>query len=159
MASKELTYQSDQGPFEIYDKRKPKEPISSLEEYKQGILKAIEGYDKKQKKPVRFNFFKDNQGLFKLSQSLDPFYTAMDTYQKAKTGKSIYDYAVLPGDDKPINKMISERDYIDGFSDIANGIETGKHALSTSLGELLFMGTDFLYSSKLSIGSFNFPLS
>ena len=48
MASKDLTYLSDQGPFEVYDKRKSKEPISSIEEYKQGILKAIEGYDKKQ---------------------------------------------------------------------------------------------------------------
>jgi len=74
----------------------------------------------------------------------------MDTYQKVKTGKSIYDQAVLPGDDKPINKMISERDYIDGFSDIANGIESGKHALSTSLGELLFMGTDFLIDTDFN---------
>jgi hypothetical protein len=146
MASKDLTYLSVDGPFSIYDKRKKdeKEPISSLEEYKRSVLKAIEGYSKKQKKPVRWNFLKNNQGLFKLSQSIDPFYTAMDTIQKATTGKSIYDQAILPGDDKPINKMISERDYIDGFSDIANGIESGKHAFSTSLGELLFMGTDFL---------------
>ena len=150
MASKDLTYLSDQGPFDVYDKGQLKKPIDSLEEYKKSVLRAIEGYDKKQKKPVRFNFFKNNQGLFKLSQSLDPFYTAMDTYQKAKTGKSIYDQAILPGDDKPINKMISERDYIDGFSDIANGIETGKHALNTSLGELLFMGTDFLLDTDFN---------
>ena len=61
MASKDLTYQSDQGPFEVYDKRKLKEPISSIDDYKEAVLKAIEGYDKKQAKPVRFNFFKDNR--------------------------------------------------------------------------------------------------
>ena len=63
MASKELTYLSDQGPFEVYDKRKLKEPISSVDEYKEAVLKAIEGYDKKQAKPVRFNFFKNKKTL------------------------------------------------------------------------------------------------
>lgn len=47
MASKDLTYLSDEGPFEVYDKRKLKEPISSVDEYKEAVLKAIEGYDKK----------------------------------------------------------------------------------------------------------------
>ena len=89
MASKDLTYLSDEGPFEVYDKRKPKEPISSIEKYKQGILKAIEGYDKKQKKPVRWNFLKNNQGLFKLSQSIDPFYTAMSPLQVSGLSGSI----------------------------------------------------------------------
>ena len=73
MASKDLTYLNTEGPFDIYDKRKLKEPVDSLEEYKKSVLKAIEGYDKKQKKPVRFNFFKDNEGLFRLSQTIDPF--------------------------------------------------------------------------------------
>ena len=34
MASKDLTYLSDQGPFEVYDKGQLKKPIDSLEEYK-----------------------------------------------------------------------------------------------------------------------------
>ena len=38
---------------------------------------------------------------------------------------------------------ISERDYISGFDEIAKGIDTGRHELGTSLGELLFMGTVF----------------
>ena len=135
MASKDLTYLSDQGPFEVYDKRKLKEPISSIEEYKQGILKAIEGYDKKQKKPVRFNFFKDNEGLFRLSQTIDPFYSAREAAKKLTGKESTYD---------SVDKKINERDYIDGFADISKGIELGKHALGTSLGEILFMGTDFL---------------
>ena len=43
---------------------------------------------------------------------------------------------------------ISERDYIDGFDEIAKGIESGGHALTTSVGDLLFMGTDFLSNSE-----------
>ena len=43
MASKELTYQSTEGPFKVYDKRKPelKEPINTVEEFKKSVLKDI----------------------------------------------------------------------------------------------------------------------
>ena len=41
MASKELTYQSVEGPFKVYDKRKLKEPINTVEEFKKSVLKAI----------------------------------------------------------------------------------------------------------------------
>ena len=44
-------------------------------------------------------------------------------------------------------KKIKERDYIEGFDEIAKGIETGKHDLLTSLGELLFMGTDAAFNT------------
>ena len=143
MASKELTYQSTEGPFKVYDKRKPelKEPINTVEEFKKSVLKAIEGYDKKQKKPVRFNFFKDNEGLFRLSQTLDPFFKARDTARQLAGKESIYN---------SIDKKISERDYIDGFADISKGIETGTHALGTSLGEIIFAGTDFLADTDFS---------
>ncbi len=89
MASKDLTYLSDQGPFDVYDKGKLKEPIDSLEEYKKSVLRAIEGYDKKQKKPVRFNFFKDNEGLFRLSQTIDPFYSAREAAKKLQEKKAL----------------------------------------------------------------------
>ena len=112
MASKDLTYLSTEGPFDIYDKRKPKEPVDTVEEFKKSVLKAIEGYDKKQKKPVRFNFFKDNEGLFRLSQTLDPFFKARDTARQLAGKESIYN---------SIDKKISERDYIDGFADISKG--------------------------------------
>ena len=141
MASKDLTYLSTEGPFDIYDKRKPKEPVDSLEEYKKSVLKAIEGYDKKQKKPVRWNFFKDNEGLFRLSQTLDPFFKARDTARQLAGKESIYN---------SIDKKISERDYIDGFADISKGIEAGTHALGTSLGEIIFAGTDLLTDKDFS---------
>ena len=141
MASKDLTYLSTEGPFDIYDKGKLKEPVDSLEEYKKSVLKAIEGYDKKQKKPVRFNFFKDNEGLFRLSQTLDPFFKARDVARQLAGKESTYN---------SIDKKISERDYIDGFADISKGIETGQHALGTSLGEIIFAGTDLLANTDFS---------
>ncbi len=121
--------------YRISPKKKKEEEGSPIEQYKKAFLQSLESYDTKQKKPVRWNFFKDNEGLFMLSQQLDPFYKAMDTLSKIKTGKSIYD---------PITKKISERDYVDGFADLAKGLDTGTHELTSSIGELLFMGTDFL---------------
>ena len=61
------------GPFRVYPKREEKEPISTMDKYQKEFLKALEGYDVRQKKPVRWNFIKDNEGLFQLSQTLDPY--------------------------------------------------------------------------------------
>jgi hypothetical protein len=141
MASKDLTYLSTEGPFNVYERRKQKEPIDDLKEFKKSMIKALEGYDTRQKKPVRWNFLKDNEGLFMLSQSLDPFYKVVDVVNKARTGKSIYD---------PINKKIKERDYIDGFAEIAKGIDSGAYKLSVSIGELLFAGTDYLTNANFA---------
>ena len=60
------------GPFRVYPKRKKEEPISTMDEYQSEFIKALEGYDVRQKKPVRWNFLKDNEGLFNLSMVLDP---------------------------------------------------------------------------------------
>ena len=143
MASKELTYQSTEGPFKVYDKRKPelKEPINTVEEFKKSILKAIEGYDKKQKKPVRWNFLKDNEGLFRLSLTLDPFFQYRDAYNRIKGKESLYN---------TIDRKISERDYIDGFAEISKGLELGRFKFGTSIAELLFAGTDLLLDTEFS---------
>ena len=143
MASKELTYQSTEGPFKVYDKRKPelKEPINTVEEFKKSILKAIEGYDKKQKKPVRWNFLKDNEGLFRLSLTLDPFFQYRDAARRIKGQESLYD---------TVDRKISERDYVDGFADISKGLELGRFKLGTSLSEILFAGTDLLLDTEFS---------
>ena len=45
------------GPFRISPKEKKKEPISTYEEYQEAFIKGLEGYDVRQKKPVRWNFF------------------------------------------------------------------------------------------------------
>ena len=127
------------GPFRVYPKKKKKEPISTVDEYQKAFIEGLEGYDVRQKKPVRWNFLKDNQGLFNLYLTLDPVQRIMGAH--------------VLGED-PVRKLrrekISERDYIDGFDDIAKGIDSGAYELGTSLGELLFMGTDLLANTDFA---------
>ena len=145
MASKDLTYLSTEGPFNVYEKSKQKEPIDSLKEFKKSMIKALEGYDTRQKKPVQWNFLTDNEGLFLLSRAIDP---------RVQVEKGVYK---LLGKEHPIEstskkfrRRISERDYIDGFADIAKGLETGKFNLNVSIGELLFAGTDYLANTNFA---------
>ena len=127
------------GPFRVYPKREEKEPISTMDEYHKEFIKALEGYDVRQKKPVRWNFLKDNEGMLNLSLVLNPaLRSSIALASKKDPVKTIRE-----------NK-ISERDYISGFDEIAKGIDTGRHELGTSLGELLFMGTDFLTNKNFT---------
>ena len=143
MPSKELTYLQDEGPFSVYKKRKKEsqEPVSDIDTYKKVVIQALENYQTKQRKPVRWNWFGDSEGAFKLGTSLQPSYRMLDTYSKIKTGKSIYD---------DVNKTIRERDYVDGWNELAKGVETGEHQLRLSLGQLLFAGTDLLANTNFA---------
>ena len=123
------------GPFRISPKKEEKEPISTYEEYQEAFIKGLEGYDIRQKKPVRWNFLKDNEGMMNIALTLNPTLRASIALSAKK------DPIAITRDGK-----ISERDYIDGFDEIAKGIATGRHELGTNLGELLFMGTDFKYN-------------
>ena len=127
------------GPFRVYPKKKKEEPISTVDDYQKAFIKGLESYNVKQKKPVRWNFLKDNEGMFNLALTLDP---ALRIAIAAKNKKD------------PVQIMregkISERDYIDGFDEIAKGVDTGTHELGTSIGELLFMGTDFLANTNFA---------
>jgi len=127
------------GPFRVYPKKEKEEPISTMDEYQKEFIKALEGYDVRQKKPVRWNFLKDNEGLFNLSMVLDPVTRTNLTIGLKKDPVKIMR-----------ENKISERDYISGFDEIAKGIETGTHGLATSLGELLFMGTDILANTNFT---------
>ena len=60
------------GPFRVYPKKKKKEPISTVDDYQQAFIKGLESYDVRQKKPVRWNFLKDNEGMFNLSLVFNP---------------------------------------------------------------------------------------
>ena len=53
-------------------KKKKEEEGSPIEQYKKAFLQSLESYDTKQKKPVRWNFFKDNEGMFQLSRAINP---------------------------------------------------------------------------------------
>ena len=131
------------GAYRIYPKKKKEEPISTIDEYQNAFIKSLEAYETKQKKPVRWNFLKDNEGMFQLGRAINPM---------IKTNESLYRIITRAmGDEKPywtelkakeFRLKSKERDYIEGFDEIAKGVETGKHGLGLSLGELLFMGTD-----------------
>ena len=133
------------GAYRITQKRKKEEEGSPIEQYQKALIQSLEAYDVRQKKPVRWNFYKDNEGMFQISRAISPM---------MKTNERLYRIITKAmGDEKPFWTELAakesrlkskERDYIEGFDEIAKGIETGKHELGTSLGELLFMGTDIL---------------
>ena len=124
-----------QGAFNVYEKPKKKEPISTVDEYQKAFLKSLEAYELRQRKPVRWNFLTDNEGMFQVSRAISPM---------MKTNERLYRIITKAmGDEKPFwtelkakeSRLKSkERDYIEGFDEIAKGIETGKHELGTSLG-------------------------
>ena len=132
------------GPFRVYEKPDKKEPISTVDEYQKAFLKSLEAYELSQRKPVRWNFLTDNEGLFQITRAISPQMKLEEGIHKLLTGKKHPTEVIA---DK-FKKKISERDYIEGFAEIAKGIETGKHELNTSIGELLFMGTDFLANTN-----------
>ena len=59
------------GPFRISPKEK-EEPISTVDEYQDAFITALEGYDVRQKKPVRWNWIKDNEGMFQVARAISP---------------------------------------------------------------------------------------
>ena len=125
--------------FGRYEKKgvEKKPPVDDIPQW-QKVFEQVMAEDlAATKKPVRWNFLKDNEGMFTLGLTLDPaLRTAIALSAKKDPVKFLRE-----------NK-ISERDYIDGFDEIAKGIESGSHALKTSVGDLLFMGTDFLSNSE-----------
>ena len=140
-----MGYRNLEGAYRIYPKKKKEEPISTIDEYQKAFLEGLEAYETKQKKPVRWNFLTDNEGLFQITRAISPQMQLEEGIHKLLTGKKHPTEVIA---DK-FKEKINERDYVEGFADIAKGIETGKYELSLSIGELLFMGTD-------SIGNTNF---
>ena len=60
------------GPFRVYPKKKKEEPISTYDDYQKAFIKGLESYDIRQKKPVRWIFLKDNEGMFQVSRAISP---------------------------------------------------------------------------------------
>ena len=92
--------------------------------------------------------------MFQLSQTLDPYAKVNEglniLWNKATGREDELAATQLRKGFQKKRKKINERDYIEGFDEIAKGIETGKHELNTSIGELLFMGTDFLTNKNFA---------
>ena len=58
--------------FGSYKKRQDKPKIDDIPQWQKVFQGVISDDIAAAKKPVRWNFRKDNEGLFQLSQSLDP---------------------------------------------------------------------------------------
>ena len=108
--------------FGRYDKKRKTE-ITDIPEWQKVMTKVLDADIAAAKKSVRWNFLKDNEGMLNLSLVLSPaLRTSLALTNKKDPVKILRE-----------NK-ISERDYISGFDEIAKGIETGRHDLTTSLG-------------------------
>ena len=60
------------GAYRITQRRKKEEESSPIDQYKKAFIKSLEAYDVRQKKPVRWNFWTDNEGMFQIGRALDP---------------------------------------------------------------------------------------
>ena len=76
------------GPFRVYEKPKKKEPISTVDEYQESFLKSLEAYELKQRKPVRWNFYTDNEGMFQIGRALDPMMKTNERLYRIITKKT-----------------------------------------------------------------------
>ena len=123
--------------FGRYDKKRKTE-ITEIPEWQKVMIKVLDADIAAAKKPVRWNFLSDNEGMFQVGRVLDPMMKLNEGLYKAITKKPFWTETAA----KDFRKKAKERDYVEGFDEIAKGIETGKHDLLTSLGELLFTGTD-----------------
>ena len=59
--------------FGSYKKRQEKPEINDIPQWQKVFQQVVSDDIAAAKKPVRWNFRKDNEGLFLLSQSLDPY--------------------------------------------------------------------------------------
>ena len=142
-----MAKQKVSAPYSIRKKDEDK-PIKKINEFQEAFLQAIKNIEESQKeppKPVRYirpitESFKplDEQkdsSLARLAFTLNPALRITVNEGLAKK----------EGKYKDINTLLTsqdEKDYISGLDEIRRGIESGAHNLGTSLGRLLFMGTD-----------------
>ena len=131
-------------PYTIIKKDDRREPLNTIDEAKEIILKAMQGLEKPPK-PVRWikpitEMFKplDKQkdlSAARLALTLDaPLRHFINRAISKKEGK--------PVDIVEIFKSRDEKDYISILDEIRTAVESGAHNLGTSFGSLLFMGTD-----------------
>ena len=120
-----------------YDKKRKTE-ITEIPQWQKVMIKVLDADIAAAKKPVRWIFLTDNEGMFQVGRALDPIMKLNEGLHQVLFKKPSWSETVS----KAFRQKAKERDYVEGFDEIAKGIETGKHDLLTSLGELLFMGTD-----------------
>ena len=136
-------------PYTIKKKEEDK-PIKKTNEFQEAFLNAIKSIEESQKeppKPVKYikpivEAFKplDEQkdsSLARLAFTIAPGLRIQVNQSLARTDSKYKDIVQLL-------KSKDEKDYISGLDEIRTGLESGSHNIGTSVGRLLFSGTDLV---------------
>ena len=136
-------------PYTIKKKEEDK-PIKKTNEFQEAFLNAIKSIEESQKeppKPVKYikpivEAFKplDEQkdsSLARLAFTIAPGLRFQANQSLARTDSKHKDIVQLL-------KSRDEKDYISGLDEIRTGLESGSHNIGTSVGRLLFAGTDLV---------------
>jgi len=134
-------------PYTVKEKKKNKK-IDNLNIFQKALLNAIKEQDQKLEEPP-----KPVKWLKPLKESIKPLDEQKDsslarlafTLNPALRITVNEALAKKEGEYKDINALLTsqdEKDYISGLDEIRRGIESGAHNLGTSVGRLLFAGTD-----------------
>ena len=134
-------------PYTVKEKKKNKK-IDNLNIFQKALLNAIKEQDQKLEEPP-----KPVKWLKPLKESIKPLDEQKDsslarlafTLNPALRITVNEALAKKEGEYKDINALLTsqdEKDYISGLDEIRTGIESGSHNIGTSVGRLLFAGTD-----------------
>ena len=110
-----MPYRNQQdGAYRITQIKKKEEEGSPLEQYQKAFIKSLEAYDVKQKKPVRWNFFSDNEGMFQVTRALDPMMKLNEgLYRKITQAMGKEEPYSTEQIAKDFRKKTKERDYME----------------------------------------------
>ena len=136
-------------PYTVKEKKKDKK-IDDLDIFQKALLDAIKQQDQKLEeppKPVKWlNPLKESikplgeqkdSSLARLAFTLSPGLRIQVNQSLARTDSKYKDIVQLL-------KSKDEKDYISGLDESRTGIESGSHNIGTSVGRLLFAGTDLV---------------
>jgi len=132
-------------PYTI-TRKKEKEPINKLDKFQIAFLNAIKNMEEPPKpvkwwKPIKESFApfdkQKDKSMLRSALTLNPALRLNVNLGLSKKKGKYTD----------VVRMLSEgeeKDYISGLDEIAKGIDTAGHNLGTTLGTLLFGGTDLI---------------
>ena len=136
-------------PYTIKKKEEDK-PIQKINKFQEAFLNAIKSIEESQKeppKPVKYirpiiEAFKPleeqkDSSLARLAFTIAPGLRIQVNQSLARTDSKYKDIVQLL-------KSKDEKDYISGLDEIRTGLESGSHNIGTSVGRLLFSGTDLV---------------
>ena len=129
-------------------KEKKKKPKNDLDIFQKSLLKAIQNADSNLKEPPKpVKWIRPIIESFKpLDKQKDSSAARLAFFLNPALRITVNEgLAKKEGKYKDINQMLKsqdEVDYVSGLDEIRTGIESASHNLGSSVGRLLFMGTD-----------------